>query len=385
VGSLARVLICRSNPIAPDPRVEKIARALAAGGFAVSALGWDLTGEFPLEEQLGEIHIVRVRVKARFGRGLRNVIHQIRWQAVQLTWLFRHRQAYDMIHACDFDTVLPAWICKRLWHKKVVYDIFDFYADMLRATPHRVTEWIRSVDLWVINRVDAVILADDSRIEQIAGSHPLRCEVIYNSPADALADIDFSDRPADNRPASSCPANSRLHLAYVGNLQFERGLLTMLDVLVRHPEWTLSLAGFGGEEQQIRDLAKELPNITWYGRVPYQQALQLSAAADVLFATYDPVIPNHRYASPNKVFEAMMLGKPIIVARGTNMDRMIESAGCGLVVEYGNVEALEAALGQLQADVELRQRLGVNARRAYETRYAWSNMQKRLLKLYREI
>jgi glycosyltransferase involved in cell wall biosynthesis len=380
VGSLARVLICRSNPIAPDPRVEKIARALDAGGHAVCALGWDQTGEFPLEEQLGEIQILRLRVKVRFGRGLRNVIHEIRWQAALLTWLFRHRQAYDIVHACDFDTVLPAWVSKRLWHKKVVYDIFDFYADMLRATPRRVTVWIRRVDLWVINRVDAVILADDSRIEQIAGSHPPRCEVIYNSPADALAEIDISDSPAKNRPASS-----RLHLAYVGNLQFERGLLTMLDVLAHHPEWTLSLAGFGGEEQQIRDLAKELPNITWYGRVPYQQALRLSAATDVLFATYDPAIPNHRYASPNKVFEAMMLGKPIIVARSTNMDRMIESAGCGLVVEYGNAEALEAALGQLQADVELRQRLGVNARRAYETRYAWSNMQERLLKLYREI
>ena len=375
LGTYLRVLICRATPIAPDPRVEKIARALVGGGYEVCTLGWDMQGDIPLAEQLDGYQRIRLRVKARFGHGLRNITHQLRWQCALLSWLFKHRQTYDIIHACDFDTVLPAWISKRLWHKKVVYDIFDFYADMLRATPRRAVEWIRRLDLKVIDRVDAVILADDSRREQIAGSHPHRCEVIYNSPADTPS----------NRENSYRPEESLLHLVYVGNLQLERGLLIMLEVLARHPEWTLSLAGFGGEEQQICDLAKELPNITWYGRVPYQQALQLSAAADVLFATYDPAILNHRYSSPNKVFEAMMLGKPIVVARDTHMDRMIENAACGLVVEYGNPAALEAALSQLQTDIELRQRLGVNARRAYETQYDWSLMQARLLKLYREL
>jgi glycosyltransferase involved in cell wall biosynthesis len=159
----------------------------------------------------------------------------------------------------------------------------------------------------------------------------------------------------------------------------------MLAVLKNHPEWSLDLAGFGGDEDQILAAGQTLSNVRWHGRVPYDQALKLSQAADVLFATYDPAIPNHRYSSPNKVFEAMMLAKPIIVARDTNMDRIIEQSQCGLVVPYGDISGLEQALQNLQDDPTLRRRLGQNAYQAYQTTYSWEKMQQRLANLYTQV
>jgi len=103
----------------------------------------------------------------------------------------------------------------------------------------------------------------------------------------------------------------------------------------------------------------------------------------VLFALYDPAIPNHRYASPNKVFEALMLGKPLIVAAGTHMDRLVSAAGCGLIVPYGDIPALENALLSLASAPALRLELGAKARRAYETGYSWAVMEQRLLELYK--
>jgi glycosyltransferase involved in cell wall biosynthesis len=176
-----------------------------------------------------------------------------------------------------------------------------------------------------------------------------------------------------------------LRMAYIGLLQVERGLLQVLTVLRNHPEWHLDLAGFGGDEAIILNASANLPNVNWHGRVSYQQALQLSAAADVLFATYDPAIPNHKYSSPNKIFEAMMLGKPIIVAEGTNMDRMIADADCGYIVPYGDIPSLEKALQSLASNPELVRKLGVNARQAYETRYHWSLMSQRLTQLYDKV
>src|SRR5574341_443556 len=158
--------------------------------------------------------------------------------------------------------------------------------------------------------------------------------------------------------------------------------MQMLDVLRRHPDWTFDLAGFGGDQERILASAAGLANVNWHGRVPYERALQLSAAADALFATYDPAIPNHRYASPNKLFEAMMLGKPVIVCAHTNMDRIVADADCGLVLPYGDIPALEAALRRLASDAALRRRLGENARRAYEESYSWARMQTRLEALY---
>ena len=369
-----RVVITRANSLASDPRVMKIARALREGGYEVMLVGWNMVGDQPDFEHLDGFACYRLAVPARFGRGMVNMFHQLRWQIALFSWLTRHRHEYDLIHACDFDTVLAALGCKMFFRKKVVYDIFDFYADMLRATPGLVKRAIHFVDIRAINTADALILADDARFEQVRGAHPRRSVVIYN----ALEDLP----PAEQKTQEPEDTKRGMRLAYFGNLQVERGLLELLEVLTSHPEWRLDLGGFGGDKTLIQSKASQLANVTWHGQVPYERVLELSHLADILFATYDPRILNNRYASPNKLFEAMLLGKPIIVAQGTNMDRIVLETGCGVVVPYGSPSDLESALQSLQEKPELRRQLGANARRAFETTYNWQSMQKRLLQLY---
>lgn len=373
---MMRVLICRSNPIAPDPRVEKVAQALSNAGYKVQVLGWDRTGQLKEKEGLGSITIHRLPIRAQFGSGLGNLPQLLRWQAGLLIWLIRHRNEYDFIHACDFDTILPALFLKKIWGKALIYDIFDFYADHLRRTPQWIKNCIRTVDLWAIGQADAVVLADDSRREQISGSRPRDLIVIYNAP---------EDWQAKNLPPTREGGPFALRIAYIGLLQKERGLFELLEILAAHPEWHLDLAGFGGDQEQILALASRIKNTHWHGRVSYETALSLSAAADVLIATYDPLIPNHRFSSPNKIFEAMMLAKPVIVAKGTNMDRIVERHHCGIVIPYGDKLSLEGALQELAIDATKRQRLGANGRKAYEQEYHWNIMESRLNSLYQRV
>lgn len=203
---------------------------------------------------------------------------------------------------------------------------------------------------------------------------PKRLTVIYNSPENSLA------HQTEFIPS----APGRLRMAYVGIFQRERGLLELLTVMKKHPDWELDLAGFGGDMEAIQAASRDLSNVHWHGVVPYDEALALSARADVLFATYDPSVPNHRYSSPNKLFEAMMLAKPIVVARDTNMDRMVSQNECGIIVSYGDVAELENAFQKLADDPAIRKLLGENARKAYESLYNWDIMKTRLLSLYSE-
>jgi glycosyltransferase involved in cell wall biosynthesis len=373
-----QVVICRSNPISPDPRVEKIARSLSAYGYNVVAIGWDRdrTSKQPKEQEQDGLQITRLYIPARYGTGLMNLPALLLWQIGLFWWLVTHRLSYQVIHACDFDTILPALLIKVIWKKLVIYDIFDFYADHLRRTPDFIKRAIRTMDFWAIEKADGVILVDEARVHQIRGSHPKVCISVYNSPEDVAFQHSEEQYPSEE---------GTLRIAYIGLLQVERGIFEMIDVLRYHPKWHLDIAGFGGDEKPIVALAKDLSNVTWHGRVSYDRAIALSGQADVLFATYDPTIPNHHYSSPNKIFEAMMLGKPVIVAENTNMDRMIEEANCGIIVKYGDSVTLENALILLANDLGLRKTLGKNARRAYEEVYSWQKMQVRLKDFYCQI
>lgn len=354
--------------------MEKEARTLVSAGYRVSVLGWDRTAALPLREEKDGYVIHRLPIKAEFGKGLANFPALLGWQLGLSRWLVRHRKEFDVVHACDFDTVMPALILKWTTGKRVVYDIFDFYADHLRATPEWIKAIIRRIDLFAVEKVDAVILADENRRSQLAYAQPERLTFVYNTPDEIpIPDLERSlPRP-------------QFTIAYVGLLQVERGLMTLLDVLEKHPDWGLWLAGFGGDQELILQKASRLPHVHFFGRIPYEKALALSQAADVLIATYDPAIPNHRYSSPNKIFEAMMLAKPIIVAHNTNMDRIVSSEQCGMVVNYGVDVELELALRQLADDRDLRRRLGLNGRRAYESTYRWEIMANRLIHLYRQL
>lgn len=369
------VVFLRSNPIKPDPRVEKEARSLSKGGFEVIVVGWDRENKFERYEEKDWVKVYRIKLKASFGKGLKNLKYLIKWQMSLLMWLLKYRGLYSCIHACDFDTIIPALFCKLLYKKRVVYDIFDFYADMLRNVPNFLKKIIRKIDLILINFADAVVIADESRKKQIEGSSPRELVVIYNSPSNEF----FTFR----RPVKNVDS---LVVAYIGLLQKERGLIEMINVVRKHPSWRFILGGFGGDEDFIKEYIKDISNVEFVGRVPYEKTLELYNTSDVLFATYDPKIPNHRFSSANKLFEAMMLGKPIIVARSTGMDLLVEKYNLGFVINYGNEDEIEETLKIIESwDKDKKTEFAKHSQEVFNTYFSWDIMEKRLLELYNRL
>ena len=96
------VVFLRSNPIALEPRVEKEVRSLVRNGFKVIAVGWDREDKFPNYEKKDFGEIYRIKLRAKFGTGLRNIRHLAKWQFVLFFWLSKNRSKYACIHSCYF-------------------------------------------------------------------------------------------------------------------------------------------------------------------------------------------------------------------------------------------------------------------------------------------
>jgi len=369
---MPNILIIRSNDINPDPRVERLAKMLFNNGYNISILGTDFTGN--LNNENTEFYsLYRLKIRKRFKlTGLLNIYYLLILQYKIMFWLLKNIKKYDIIHACDFDTIIPALIIKYLKKIPVIYDIFDFYSDMLKKTPKLLKVIIKKIDYKAISLADTVIITDKFRKSQIGGAKPKRLLIIYNTPEDLKNGFKYEKH------------QKKLKIIYTGLLTKERGIFEAINVIKNHPEWEFTMIGSGVAQNEIVNRIREMNNIYFDGKKNYLESLKITNENDVVLITYDPKIRNNKYSSPNKLFEAMMLGKPVIINKESIISRIVEKYNNGIIIPYGDEKSLEKALIILE-DYSNYQKMSFNSRMAYEKEFGWDKMSFDLNKLYEEL
>jgi glycosyltransferase involved in cell wall biosynthesis len=148
----------------------------------------------------------------------------------------------------------------------------------------------------------------------------------------------------------------------------------------------LKIGGIGALHGKIKDMAKKAPlgNIDFLGEVPFKRVIPLTMEVDVVFCMFDPSNRNNKIGPPNKLYEAMVAGRPIIVTKDTYSGDLIEKLNCGLAVDY-TVESLRKALIKLQSNPDLCEELGRNGLKAAISEYNWEKQEEKLLKVYEEV
>ena len=133
-------------------------------------------------------------------------------------------------------------------------------------------------------------------------------------------------------------------------------------------------------------LSSNVTNIEFMGRVDYDTALRLEAGALAIIAFYDSSLGgNNLYAAPNKLFEALMLGKPLITSEGTLLADIVKSEDIGYVIPFGDEDLLgKTLLHIVQNPIEIEQK-GKRARYLYEIKYSAEIAKERLLGIYNKI
>lgn len=388
-----RIVLIRSNPVSPDSRVEKEAHALIKQGHTVHILAWDreptdegkngkgtngkgITSNLPVFDL--SCQITRFGIQATFGGGMKqNAKPLLLFQRAIKRWLTSHHTDYDVIHACDFDTAYTASKVARRYNKLFVYDIFDYYVDAF-SVPGVLKRVIEKMDQRIINRADQTIICTEKRRQQIAQSKPKQLTVIHNTPPSQVF------KEADTRFQGRCSSKDTLAIAYVGILQDGRMIKELIECVSEDPELELHIGGFGKLEPYIREKSNDCSSIHFYGKLPYEQTLQLEHTCDVMTALYDPSVPNHAYAAPNKFYEGLMLGKPLIMAHHTGMDHIISSERFGKVIAFDKA-SLKGALNELKSEKSSFTDISQRMKSVYDQHYSWSEMERRLAHLYKKM
>lgn len=335
-----------------DARLGKYFDALADAGLPWHFIGWNKDGS----ARAGGTRQTLFSLRARLGGGWRNALALLRWNMFVFLQLWRARRELRIVHAIDLDSAAAAWVFCAIARKRLIFDIYDNYS-AVRNLSGAAGRLLDALEARIAKSADLTLIVSEERYAQhgLSAAQP-NVLVLENVPgAFAGAQLLRELTPP-------------WKIGYFGVLEpRNRGLEDLLRACGGRLDVELHVAGYGGLESAFAAASAEFPNIHFYGAVPSAEGLALMAGMDVIVGMYYLTVPNHLYASPNKYYEHLMLGRGMLTTVGTPPGAKVASQGSGWAIAEG-APAISAWLDGLDA-AEVRRAAG-QAHRLWREKYS---------------
>jgi glycosyltransferase involved in cell wall biosynthesis len=178
------------------------------------------------------------------------------------------------------------------------------------------------------------------------------------------------------RPDDEQPKNERFHIMYAGLHGLAQGLDQILKAAQKLPpteQVDFTFIGDGPEKKQLAQMAKDqnLNHIRFLDPVSKDKIPSILQEADALVV---PLKVQLTGAVPSKLYEAMAMGKPVILIAASEAAAIVNGAGCGVVVQPGDIDGLVSAIAGLKSDPPKIKQMGLNSRRAAVQKYDRANI-----------
>ncbi len=375
-----RALMLLSNPFRPDPRVHREATSLIRNGYEVTVLCWDRDMKHPVTETSDGIHLIRVGPQAGWGesggfiRALPKFWKNLRKAAADLDC--------DIVHAHDLDTLSPGLRIAERKKIPLIYDSHEIYHEMAGENISGfLLSYLARYEAKMVRKPKIMVTVNEPIAEIFRGFGAKDVRVVMNCQPDIAVDPAVAGKIRAGISPEGKPV-----LLYIGVLEPNRLLPELAEAHSKGSEdFILAIGGYGTLEDRLRAIAGQSKGrVKFIGRIKPSDVPSYNRAADILLAAYDPKLRNNRLGAPNKLFEAMIASRPIVVSKGTYAAEVVAETGCGVAAEYKAAHVLAAASGLL-ADKSLYGKTAKAGRKAFEEKYNWQAMEKVLLKAYADL
>ncbi len=381
-----KICIIWKNDYPWDIRIEKIAVSLKEAGHNVFILCSN-KNRLQREEIINGIKIYRLPF---VNSNKLNSIISMPFYLNPFWLVFANRiiknEGTDLIIVRDLPLILIGLIIKKKYNIPLILDMAEDYPSLYRFG---IQKWdlnacknflirnhylIGYIEKFVVKKIDynLVVIEESAKRLIEMGVNEAKISIVSNTP-------DLNIFRKKNIYYKEINKGKRLRLIYVGFVQEERGLGTVinsLNVIKKIGFLTeFVIIGNGNYLNQLKDLSHENQV---EDMVKFKDWMKKTSIPQYIFESDIGVIPHTKTdhsdtTIPNKLFDFMACGKPVIVSNAEPMKRIVEEERCGLVFESGSVDSFVNAVTQLINNPSMAQEMGKRGLDAVSRRYNWEH------------
>jgi glycosyltransferase involved in cell wall biosynthesis len=306
-------------------------------GFDILLIGRKLKGSLPMDNRPYQ----SLRMKLFFTKG------PCFYAAFNLRLFFQllFRKA-DLLVANDLDTLLPNYLVSKMKRIPLVYDSHEYFTEVPELVNRkRVQKIWKSIERHIFPKLKNVITVNDSIAELYEKEYGIRPVVVRNIPSAKRITVTKTRRELD------LPEDKFILILQGSGINVDRGTEEIVEAMPSiTEEAVLLIVGSGDVIDILKDKVKQLKlgkRVIFKPKQPYQELMQYTANADLGLTLDKDTNLNYRYSLPNKLFDYIHAGIPVLASSLPEIEKIIKQYKIGDFISSHNPVSIAVKVNEI--------------------------------------
>ena len=371
IAPMKRVIVSVINDLVTDQRVNKSCLTLQKMGYEVLLVGRKQRKSPPMDERTYQTH----RMRLLFEKG---PLFYAEYNIRLFLFLLFHKA--DLLLSNDLDTALPNYFIAQWKGIKMIYDSHEYFTETPELVNRpRVQKVWKRIEGFVVPRLKEMITVCDSIAELFEQQYGIKCHVVRNIPPMAALP------PRGDKKTLGLPEDKHLLVLQGSGINIQRGAEELVESMKYLDDCFLMIIGGGDVLPVLKNMVSVWhleDSVRFLPRMPYQQMMAYTQLAELGFILDKDTNLNYRFCLPNKLFDFIQAGVPIVASHLVEIEKIITKYNIGLFIPDHAPQSIATTIRAGLSDAVQRDGWRQGLARAAED-LCWEHEQQTLIEIYK--